>query len=131
MYADPTARGGVLEPEGMVEIKFRSSDLIAAMHRLDQGIAALKASNDPNTAKAIKKREADLLPVYRQASSHLVYCDVKKNLPTVRHKNPSGKVEGTFAALHFSQEGKRCLHSLPIIFLRAPAKSLCKVLQVG
>jgi acetyl-CoA carboxylase/biotin carboxylase 1 len=33
MYADPTARGGVLEPEGVVEIKFRQPDLIKAMHR--------------------------------------------------------------------------------------------------
>lgn len=33
MYADPTARGGVLEPEGVVEIKFRSADLLKMMHR--------------------------------------------------------------------------------------------------
>ena len=33
MYADPHARGGVLEPEGVVEIKFRTPDLIAMMHR--------------------------------------------------------------------------------------------------
>ena len=33
MYADPKARGGVLEPEGVVEIKFRQPDLIKAMHR--------------------------------------------------------------------------------------------------
>ena len=42
MYADPTARGGVLEPEGIVEIKFRAPDLIKAMHRLDPVIKALK-----------------------------------------------------------------------------------------
>lgn len=33
MYADPKARGGVLEPEGIVEIKFRTPDLIKTMHR--------------------------------------------------------------------------------------------------
>lgn len=32
-FADPAARGGVLEPEGVVEIKFRKPDLIKAMHR--------------------------------------------------------------------------------------------------
>jgi acetyl-CoA carboxylase/biotin carboxylase 1 len=32
-FADPRARGGVLEPEGVVEIKFRTPDLIKAMHR--------------------------------------------------------------------------------------------------
>lgn len=43
MYADPGARGGVLEPEGMVEIKFRKPELVAAMHRLDGRLAELKA----------------------------------------------------------------------------------------
>jgi acetyl-CoA carboxylase carboxyltransferase component len=33
MYADPGARGGVLEPEGVVEIKFRALDLTRMMHR--------------------------------------------------------------------------------------------------
>lgn len=28
-------RGGVLEPEGIVEIKFRKKDLIKAIHRID------------------------------------------------------------------------------------------------
>lgn len=32
-FADPRARGGVLEPEGVVEIKFRERDLITTMHR--------------------------------------------------------------------------------------------------
>ena len=42
MYADPTAQGAVLEPQGVVEIKFRTPDLLAAMHRLDEKIIALK-----------------------------------------------------------------------------------------
>lgn len=45
MYADPAARGGVLEPEGVVEIKFRKPDLIAAMHRLDPVLQQLKVSH--------------------------------------------------------------------------------------
>lgn len=35
MFADPDARGGVLEPQGTVEIRFRQKDLIKAMHRCD------------------------------------------------------------------------------------------------
>ncbi|XP_071057083.1 acetyl-CoA carboxylase isoform X2 [Onthophagus taurus] len=35
MYADADARGGVLEPEGIVEIKYRKKDLIKAIHRID------------------------------------------------------------------------------------------------
>ena len=31
--ADPSARGGVLEPEGLVEIKYRTPDLLRTMHR--------------------------------------------------------------------------------------------------
>uniref|UniRef100_A0A8D8VZL8 Acetyl-CoA carboxylase 2 n=1 Tax=Cacopsylla melanoneura TaxID=428564 RepID=A0A8D8VZL8_9HEMI len=35
MYADPVSRGGVLEPEGIVEIKFRMKDLLKSMYRID------------------------------------------------------------------------------------------------
>lgn len=34
-YADPESRGGVLEPEGIVEVKFREKDLIKSINRLD------------------------------------------------------------------------------------------------
>ncbi len=44
MYADPGARGGILEPEGIVEIKFRRADLVAAMHRLDPVLQQLSVS---------------------------------------------------------------------------------------
>ena len=40
MYADPAARGGVLEPEGVVEIKFRPADLARMMRRWVQGCSA-------------------------------------------------------------------------------------------
>lgn len=33
MYADTDARGGILEPEGVVEIKFRMKDLLKSMYR--------------------------------------------------------------------------------------------------
>lgn len=35
MYADPDSRGGVLEPEGTIEIRFRFKDQVKAMHRCD------------------------------------------------------------------------------------------------
>lgn len=41
MYADPESRGGVLEPEGIVEIKFREKDLIKVMHRIDPTVKEL------------------------------------------------------------------------------------------
>ena len=66
MYADTNARGGVLEPEGIVEIKFRAADLISTMHRLDPIILDLKTSSAAGAETAIKKREAELMPIYRQ-----------------------------------------------------------------
>lgn len=34
-YADPESRGGVLEPEGTVEVKYKDKDLIKTINRLD------------------------------------------------------------------------------------------------
>lgn len=44
MFADNTSRAGVLEAGGIVEIKFRTKDLIKAMHRMDGVIQRLKVS---------------------------------------------------------------------------------------
>lgn len=85
VYADPAARGGVLEPEGIVEIKFRKPDLTALMHRLDPVIRNIARSNKPGTAAAIKKREAELLPVYRQASRSCMYCSSGFHLERLQH----------------------------------------------
>lgn len=49
MYADDGARGGVLEPEGMVEIKFRTPELRAAMSRIDPVVNSLKVSQSRKT----------------------------------------------------------------------------------
>ena len=73
MYADPGARGGVLEPEGIVEIKFRTPDLIRTMHRLDPVILKLRAEKGIGMEAAIRSREAALLPVYRQAKQSLLH----------------------------------------------------------
>lgn len=39
MYADNDSRGGVLEPEGIVEIKFRKKDLLKTIHRIDPEVS--------------------------------------------------------------------------------------------
>ncbi|KAG4075355.1 hypothetical protein HA402_003146 [Bradysia odoriphaga] len=41
-YMDPESRGGVLEPEGTVEIKYKEKDLIKTINRLDPVIANLR-----------------------------------------------------------------------------------------
>lgn len=68
MYADTTAQGGVLEPSGIVEIKFRVPELIALMHRIDPVIAQLKSEKGIDGHTAIKAREKALLPVYHQVA---------------------------------------------------------------
>lgn len=76
MYADPTCRGGVLEPEGIVSIKLRLKDQRTIMERLDPEMNRLRRElkNAPNAqAKGkiealIKVREEILSPIYHQVS---------------------------------------------------------------
>ena len=77
MYADEDSRGGVLEPEGIVGIKFRKDKQLETMARLDSVYADLKRSSVNSTLSAdeqasvkakMSKREHDLLPVYAQIS---------------------------------------------------------------
>ncbi|XP_059482101.1 acetyl-CoA carboxylase isoform X3 [Neocloeon triangulifer] len=74
MYADPESRGGVLEPEGIVEIRFREKDLLKVMRRIDQTLVNLieqqGLSSDPSIAAKISEREKFLLPMYHQVAVH-------------------------------------------------------------
>ena len=73
MIADKESRGGVLEPDGIVEIKFRSKDLYVLMEKCDPEIQnltkELQKTNDPQIQKElnnrISKRQNFLNPVYR------------------------------------------------------------------
>ena len=75
MYADEDARGGVLEPEGIVGIKYRREKQLETMSRLDPEYAQLRAQAaakniTADQASAIKakmtERENLLGPVYQQ-----------------------------------------------------------------
>ncbi|KAF7283158.1 hypothetical protein GWI33_001223 [Rhynchophorus ferrugineus] len=100
MYADPTSRGGVLEPEGIVEVKYKKKDLIKTMHRLDPELRELdvlikkmqegqpvrersssitpvqpapereKPKELKELEQKVKEREALLIPMYHQVSLH-------------------------------------------------------------
>lgn len=65
MYADKDSRGGILEPPGICEVKFRKQDQIKMMHRLDPKLIELLADPAMNAA-AIQAREEQLLPIYTQ-----------------------------------------------------------------
>ena len=75
MYADEDSRGGVLEPEGIVGIKYRKDKQLETMARTDPEYAQLKAQlADKSTPKdqlediksKMTTRENLLLPVYSQ-----------------------------------------------------------------
>lgn len=44
MFAETTSRGGILEANAIVEIKFRNKDILKTMHRIDSVIIKLKVS---------------------------------------------------------------------------------------
>ena len=83
MYAaKSSARGGVLEANGAASVKYRSKDLIATMHRLDDQLKALDGklastqdiSDSAEIQSQIESRELMLLPVYEQIS--VQFCEL-------------------------------------------------------
>ncbi|XP_071338955.1 acetyl-CoA carboxylase isoform X2 [Trachinotus anak] len=81
LYADRESRGGVLEAEGTVEIKFRRKDLLKTMRRLDSVYSSLveqRASPELSEKQCkeleskLKAREEFLLPIYHQVAVQFV-----------------------------------------------------------
>ncbi|KAK9799384.1 hypothetical protein WJX73_008409 [Symbiochloris irregularis] len=68
VYADPAARAGVLEPEGIVEIKFKKQDLLNLMQRVDPELAALRQQTGAGLDSTISARQKALLPIYHQVA---------------------------------------------------------------
>merc|ERR1711871_357715 len=80
MYVDNDARGGILEPPGICDVKFRKQDLIKTMHRLDSKLieldtelaaaeSAMVAEEEVEAIKrAVNTRETQLMPLYVQIS---------------------------------------------------------------
>ncbi|XP_078444869.1 acetyl-CoA carboxylase 1-like [Wolffia australiana] len=80
MYAEKTAKGNVLEPEGMIEIKFRAREMAECMGRLDGEMARLKAelrraemggaaAEAAGIRRRMREREKKLAPVYTQVAT--------------------------------------------------------------
>lgn len=77
MYADIESRAGVLEPEGIVGIKFRREKILSTMARLDPIYASLKRSVEDKELPSdqvedlkakLAAREKALTPIYQQIS---------------------------------------------------------------
>jgi len=71
MYADVESRGGILEPAGIVEVKYRAPHQVEAMHRhdtkmqeLDAKLAKADGEERAQLEKQVKARERQLLPLY-------------------------------------------------------------------
>jgi len=93
MFADPDSRGGILEPAGIIEIKFREADQIKAMHRIDPQLQLLDAELDGTELDSdaqdaikeqIKAREELLKPVYTQAATE--FADLHDKTGRMRAK---------------------------------------------
>lgn len=94
MYADEDGRGGVLEPEGIVGIKYRRDKQLETMARLDQTYADLKAQLTDKSLTAdqqsdikvkLTERESLLLPIYSQIS--LQFADLHDRTGRMKAKN--------------------------------------------
>lgn len=94
MYADEEARGGVLEPEGIVGIKYRKERQLETMARLDPEYAELKrqivdkslsADQQNEIRRKMTEREERLLPVYLQIS--LQYADLHDRAGRMKAKD--------------------------------------------
>ncbi|NXR84120.1 ACAC carboxylase, partial [Pycnonotus jocosus] len=77
MYADRESRGGILEPEGTVEIRFRRKDLVKTMRRVDPvyislaerlGTPELSPADRKELEAKLKEREEFLAPMYQQVA---------------------------------------------------------------
>ena len=94
MYADVDARGGVLEPEGLVNIKYRREKQLDTMARLDTTYGELRRAlqdtslNKDQLAEIKTKmaaREEQLLPVYLQIA--LQFADLHDRAGRMEAKN--------------------------------------------
>lgn len=94
MYADEESRGGVLEPEGIVNIKYRKDRQLETMARLDPTYAELKrslaaadlpAEKQSEIKAKMTERENLLLPVYNQIS--LQFADLHDRAGRMQAKN--------------------------------------------
>ncbi|KAK3050680.1 acetyl-coenzyme-A carboxylase [Extremus antarcticus] len=94
MYADEDSRGGVLEPEGIVGIKYKKDRQLETMARLDPAYGDLKrqsmekdlTAEQQNEIKALMtEREDRLLPVYLQIA--LQYSDLHDRAGRMKAKD--------------------------------------------
>lgn len=94
MYADELSRGGVLEPTGIVEIKYKQRDVLKTMHRLDpklQEIDRIIQMKKPSGEELKQleeqrtQREQKLMPIYNQIA--IEFADLHDTPGRMKAKN--------------------------------------------
>ena len=102
MYAERTAKGNVLEPEGLVEIKFRPKELEECMLRLDPELIKLSTrlremkkenaglSEMDTTRRSIIARMKQLMPIYTQVATR--FAELHDTSARMAAKGVIGKV---------------------------------------
>ena len=69
-YASDESKGGVLKPEGVVDIKFRREDLVKAMRRTCPAMQDGSKFHGEDGKTAEKKLEKELMPTFKQLATH-------------------------------------------------------------
>nr|AHI94840.1 acetyl-coenzyme A carboxylase [Eleusine indica] len=102
MYAERTAKGNVLEPEGLVEIKFRPKELEDCMLRLDPELIGLNArlkemkrdnasiSELETVRRSMIVRMKQLMPIYTQVATR--FAELHDTSARMAAKGVIGKV---------------------------------------
>jgi len=120
MYADEESRGGVLEPQGTVEIKFRKREIIKLIERTDPEYASIKSKlTDKNstlsdTEKSVLRgklssREEELMPVYLQVATK--FADLHDTPGSLLEKGCiSGVLKWKTSRKHLYWRLRRLLH---------------------
>uniref|UniRef100_A0A8C4UWW1 acetyl-CoA carboxylase n=1 Tax=Falco tinnunculus TaxID=100819 RepID=A0A8C4UWW1_FALTI len=139
MYADRESRGGILEPEGTVEIKFRRKDLVKTMRRVDPvyirlaerlGTSARGPADRKELETKLKEREEFLSPIYHQVA--MQFADLhdtpgrmqEKGVITVRQGAGGSACQGLgWAVAHASSDS--CVED----FLAAAVADTCGLSQ--
>ncbi|KAF8636390.1 hypothetical protein AX17_003572 [Amanita inopinata Kibby_2008] len=108
MYADVEARAGVLEPEGIVEVKMRRGKMQNLMERLDSTYATLKHdSKDVSKTEeersvataALENRETLLQPTYKQIA--VLFADLHDRTGRMEAKGCAKPIVWREARRHF------------------------------
>jgi acetyl-CoA carboxylase/biotin carboxylase 1 len=134
MYADPDSRGGILEPAGITEIKFRLPDQIKLMHRTDATLMSLDSEMEmceleedkTSIREQISMREEQIKPVYLQAATE--FCDLHDKTGRMKAKGVIKEaIPWESSREFFFWRAKRRMAEDDFVFkLRAADKTLTK-----